>query len=128
MTVGDPVLSRFLIANVDRNAGTDNDLCAEGADGYTDNEVTDTVPPYEYAQVYFCDRTFNEVFDADESGPVPRITDLTCENFKFDGRYKVTDEMDFIGSTIFHGMMHFNLVSSAAFPTTPITELGPGND
>lgn len=101
--VGGDDLENFRITPEDFQQGEgEKDFCLRGADAYTSNRGTDEDPS---ALVHFCP----QAFDVDQ--PM-RLSDLDCEeDFKFsNGRYRVTNEMDSLGATILHEMIHFNSI------------------
>lgn len=106
--MGGDLLGNFLITPIDLNAGLgeEDDYCAAGADAYTVNQVTN-YPQGDllWSMTHFCDQAFAE-------NQAPTLDDLDCEDFLFGvpGRYRITDEMDTLGATMLHEMIHLNAI------------------
>ena len=80
----------FQVTPVDHHAGMDgeDDFCARGADAYTSNgDTTINGVVQSWALCHFCPKAF----DVDQA---MRLGDLKCSDFEFNGRYRVTNEMD----------------------------------
>ena len=100
-----------MIEPVDVLAGSDNDLCAKGADAYTINyNPTDGGGGSpNYAVCHFCRFTFED----DEEEPVaPTLGSIEFRDFKFGNDIRITNEMEPIAATILHELMHFNTIGS----------------
>ena len=109
---GADILARFIITPLDFLAGTgESDFCKKGADAYTSNAGVVGQPAQAWSTTHFCDVAFGSE-DHPQAG---QLSDLECGDFQVtndDGtkRYRVTNEMEPIGATMFHEMMHFNSV------------------
>ena len=100
-----------MIEPVDTLAGSDNDLCAQGADAYTINFIpTDGGGGNpDYAVCHFCPFTYED--DLEE--PVaPTLDDLRLSDFEFGTGFRITNEMEPIAATVLHELMHFNTIGS----------------
>ncbi|KAF2493055.1 hypothetical protein BU16DRAFT_564346 [Lophium mytilinum] len=118
---GGPLVGSFFIIDDNYNP----DICNRGGEAYTDNRQrpADSGVLYDYSQTYICPATFNEVLEKGD-GPAPRRADLECDDFKFAGSYRMANEMNYIGATIFHEMMHSNLIVVVAFKDVEIPGRG----
>lgn len=94
---------------MDTLAGTDNDLCKEGADAYTINYTPGAGNP-RYAICHFCPATFE---DEDDDPVAPTLDAIELSNFKFGNEYRITNEMEPIAATVLHEITHFNSVGEA---------------
>ena len=90
----------------DTLAGTENDICAKGGDGYTINYTPGFGNP-DYAVCHFCKFTYE---DDEGNGVAPTLDDLDLENFEFDDEFRITNEMEPIAATVLHEITHFNSV------------------
>lgn len=94
---------------MDTLAGTDNDLCKEGADAYTINYNPSDggAGNPDYAVCHFCPFTYED----DEGEPVaPKLSDLRLSDFTFGNDIRITNEMEPIAATVLHEITHFNSV------------------
>lgn len=105
------MLANFHITPVDFLAGSGaTDYCAAGADAYMENFAADANHGDEvWGRSYFCDGAFG----SEENLQAPLLNDIDCDNFLLTGpdgvkSYRVTNEMEPIGATVLHELMHYN--------------------
>jgi len=113
------VLRHFTIVGVDELEGAPNDMCGAAnefwaADGYC---INDPRAGYPTAQAYFCDEVFEDHAEV--------RSELQCKDFQIGGNegdevsglYRITEEMDYLGASILHEMLHMNAIGSATGET-----------
>jgi hypothetical protein len=116
-TVGADILANFEITPVDFLAGdSEKDFCDQGADAYMQNYGADTAHNNEpWAKAHFCDKAFGE----ERNEQPPTLDAIDCENFSFKGadgisRFRISNEMEPVGATMLHELIHFNGIARAS--------------
>ena len=118
---GADVLADFWIYPKDFQTGWPRDPCASGADAYTSNQPAQDPMP-EWAAVHFCNKAFGKDEDHDQA---PTLADIECDDFLLtndqgEKRYRITSEMEAIGTTMSHEIMHYNPIGRE----TGLTDVG----
>jgi hypothetical protein len=95
---GADVLASFFISAQDFNAGTEQDFCAEDAAAYTSNREPNDNHKNPWAKAYFCPRAYGDKKDLN----APLFSEISSDDFKFNGRHRITNEMEPFGATVLH--------------------------